>query len=200
MAIRNIVTVGDHDPVLRRPATPVRRVDHALQALWDDMFETMTDAKGLGLAAPQIGLGWQVMVASVPVDEANPEAEREHFALANPELLWVSIDLEEGQEGCLSIPGLYGDVDRHLEIRVRALGRNGRTRIVEASGLAARVLQHEIDHLNGVLFTERITSYDKLYTFRENEEGELEKVPYRPPKAGTPPPPVLSRDRLPPTE
>ena len=108
MAIRPIVTVADADPVLRRPAERVRRIDRAVRALMDDMIETMRDAPGVGLAAPQVGQAVRVIVVEVPTDPDDPESEMRLHALADPEILWRSPEIEEDQEACLSIPGLYG--------------------------------------------------------------------------------------------
>jgi peptide deformylase len=95
--------------------------------------------------------------------------------------VWAGPELVEDQEACLSVPGLYGDVPRHAAVRVRALDRTGRRVELEARDFLARVMQHEIDHLDGVLFIDRVTGIDKLYSLRENGNGEFVRVPYRPP-------------------
>jgi peptide deformylase len=145
----------------------------------DDMVDTMRDAPGVGLAAPQVGVGLRVIVVEAPDDdEAGDDGPSVLHVLADPEYLWVDPEVEEGQEGCLSIPGLLGDVPRHRAVRIQALDRGGRRRIIEASGFEARVIQHEIDHLDGILFPDRVTSLDKLYTVREDEDGRCVRVPY----------------------
>jgi len=176
--IRRIVTVEQSNPVLRRRARPIRKVDRRIRDLMDDMIETMREASGVGLAAPQIGLDIQVFVAEVPVDFEDPESELRLFALADPELLWASHEMEEGREACLSIPELFGDVPRHVAVRVRALDRHGKRVELNLRDFEARVFQHEIDHLNGVLFIDRVTGLDKLYYLEEDAEGELVRVPY----------------------
>ncbi len=181
MAQRRIVTVEDGDPVLRRPARPVSRVDAAIRQLMDDMVATMRSAPGVGLAAPQIGVPQRVIVVEVPVESGDgqpaEDGQTRLWTLANPEIVWRSEELEEGQEACLSVPELYGDVPRSVAIRVRALHRNGRRETFEARGFEARVLQHEIDHLDGILFVDRVTSLDKLYRIEEQAPGQYVRVP-----------------------
>jgi len=142
-----IITVDDpRSGILRRRAQPVRAVTRNIQALIDQMFRTLEGARGLGLAAPQVGAGHQVIVVRV-MDR--------RLALVNPEILRREGE-EVGTEACLSIPGLLGDVPRATHVVVRARNRRGRFITIEADGLLARVLQHEVDHLNGVLFTDRV--------------------------------------------
>ena len=158
MALRKIVTLPE--PVLRRKAHTVTAFDKNLQTLIDDMIETMREAPGVGLAAPQIGLSERVAVIEYyerEEDEENEDAPRKVWALINPEIVKVSEETLVGVEGCLSIPGLVGEVERHAEVQVRALNRHGKTMKIKAKGWLARIFQHEIDHLNGVLFTERAT-------------------------------------------
>jgi peptide deformylase len=176
---RPIVTVQDRRPVLRAVARPVRRVDRAVRRLMDDMLETMREAPGVGLAAPQVDVSLRVIVVETPVDSDDPDGPTRVRALADPEIVWFDPDLVEDQEACLSIPGLYGDVPRHMAIRVRALDRSGRRIEFDAEGFEARVIQHEMDHLDGVLFTDRVSGIDKLYYIRENEQGEIVRVPFR---------------------
>ncbi len=176
--LRRIVTVEDDNPVLRKSARPIRRVDRQTRRLMDDMIETMRQASGVGLAAPQIGLDIQVFVAEIPLDLDDPDGETRVHALADPEVLWVSAELEEGREACLSIPDLFGDVPRHVSIRLRALDRYSQPIELTLTDFEARVFQHEIDHLNGVLFVDRVTGVDKLYFLEEDEDGELVRVPY----------------------
>jgi peptide deformylase len=172
-----IVTVADANPVLRRAASPVRRIDRDLRKLLDDMTSTMRAAPGVGLAAPQIGLGIRLIV--VEATEDRDERSARLHRLADPEIVWRSDDLEEAQEACLSIPELYGDVMRHTSIVVKAIDVSGRRVELEAVGFEARVFQHEIDHLDGVLFPDRVASPDKLYFLEEDESGELVRTPAR---------------------
>lgn len=152
MAIRDIVLMGD--PVLRRPADPVESFDDDLRALVDDMFETMYHAEGVGLAAPQIGLSKRILVVDVR-DDDDPAAGR--FAVINPEIVAVSRETEKASEGCLSIPGLEELVERPAVVEVRGFDVHGETFTVEADDLLGRALQHEIDHLDGVLFLDRVS-------------------------------------------
>ncbi len=167
MAIRKILTVPD--PRLRRKARPVKKVDKKVQALFDDMLETMYAAPGIGLAAPQIGVGLRVIVLDLPEEEDDPLTGQPIF-LANPELVSAS-GREEDQEGCLSVPGYVGYVERATDVTVQGLDRQGRKVRIEANGLLARALQHEIDHLNGVLYVDRLSGPDKLFRLVEEEEG-----------------------------
>jgi peptide deformylase len=158
MTLRKIVTLPD--PVLKRKARPVQKFDKNLQILLDDMVETMRDAPGVGLAAPQIGLSERIIVIEYyerEEDEEVEESPKKVWALINPEITKTSEDKLLGVEGCLSIPGLVGEVERHAEVHVKGLNRHGKPMKVKAKGWLARIFQHEIDHLNGVLFTERAT-------------------------------------------
>jgi peptide deformylase len=141
------------DPVLKSSATPVDRFDDSLRNQVNRMAGIMDDALGVGLAAPQLGISQRLLVY-----RAGPDAPV--IALANPEIEWSSEDGEVLDEGCLSIPGVLLEVERPVHVRVRAQDERGDERVVEASGFEARVIQHEIDHLNGVLILER-TSRDQ---------------------------------------
>lgn len=153
MSIRPIVTVPA--PVLRRKARPVTTFDLSLQVLIDDMIETMRAAPGVGLAAPQVGEPLRVIVVEYPEDEENEQAPLRLYVLVNPEIVKASAETELGVEGCLSIPGFVGEVERHSAITVRGLNRRGQPVRWKVKGWTARIFQHEIDHLNGVLFTDR---------------------------------------------
>jgi peptide deformylase len=152
------------DPVLKSSATPVDRFDDSLRKQVSRMAGIMGDAYGVGLAAPQLGLSQRLLVYRV-----GPDAPV--IALANPEIEWTSGDEEILDEGCLSIPGITVDVERPVHVRVRALDEEGETRLVEASGLEARVIQHEIDHLNGVLILDRTTRDERKRALRELREA-----------------------------
>jgi peptide deformylase len=158
MALRKIVTIPD--PVLKRKAHTVTKFDKNLQSLLDDMVETMRGAPGVGLAAPQIGLSERIIVIEYyerEEDEQVEEAPKKVWTLINPEIVKASEERLLGVEGCLSIPGLIGEVERHAEVQVKGLNRHGKPMKVKAKGWLARIFQHEIDHLNGILFTERAT-------------------------------------------
>ena len=153
------------DPVLKSRATPVDRFDDSLRKQVSRMAGIMNDALGVGLAAPQLGISQRLLIYRV-----GPDAPV--IALANPELEWVSAESELGEEGCLSSPGVLVDVDRHLYVRVRGLDEEGEQRTVEASGLEARVIQHEMDHLDGVLILERTSRDERKRALRELREAE----------------------------
>jgi len=156
MALKEIVTFPD--PFLRLKAKPVKKFDKELQTLIDDMFETMRAEPGVGLAAPQIGESMRLVVieyAEEPEDEDAPEPKPKRYVLVNPEITQKSEEMVEGMEGCLSVPGLIGTVDRHKKVTVKALTRHGKPQKVKAEGWMARIIQHELDHLDGVLYIDR---------------------------------------------
>ena len=162
MGLRTIVTLPN--PVLRRKARPVTRFDSDLQTLIDDMIETMRAAPGVGLAAPQVGIAERLAVIEYgeeedeeELDESKPPKPKKLFVIINPEIVKASEEMVNGVEGCLSIPGLVGEVLRHESIQVKALNRHGKPFKVKAEGWLARIFQHEIDHLNGVVFPDRAT-------------------------------------------
>jgi peptide deformylase len=134
-------------PILRQRATEVGKVSKKTQLLVDELLRIMRKANGVGLAAPQIGIGKRVIVVA-------PEGDRP-TALINPVILGAEGE-RTGEEGCLSIPGLYGDVTRPAEVEVEALDRRGRVSVYRMKGMAAKVVQHEIDHLDGILFTDKV--------------------------------------------
>jgi peptide deformylase len=153
------------DPVLKSRATPVDKFDEALRAQVARMGGLMNDALGVGLAAPQIGLSQRLLVYRVGQDAPL-------IALINPEIEWSSDEEESFEEGCLSIPGITVDVDRPVYVRVKAQDENGAERHVEASGLEARVIQHEIDHLDGVLILDRTSKEQRKEAMRALREAE----------------------------
>ena len=160
MTLRKIVTLPD--PILRRKAHAVTTFDKNLKTLIDDMVETMREAPGVGLAAPQIGLSERLIVVEYyeheeDENEDNEEAPKKVWAVLNPEIVKASEEKRIGIEGCLSIPNLVGEVERHAAVQVKGLNRHGKPTKIKAEGWLARIFQHEIDHLNGVLFTDRAT-------------------------------------------
>jgi len=171
MALRKIVTLPD--PVLKRKARTVTKFDKDLQTLLDDMVETMREAPGVGLAAPQIGLSDRIIVIEYyerEEDEENEDVPKKVWTVINPEIIKSSEETRMGVEGCLSIPGLVGEVERHAEVQVKGMNRHGKPMKIKARGWLARIFQHEIDHLNGVLFTERAT-----HVWRPSQEVEQEQ-------------------------
>jgi peptide deformylase len=171
MAVRKII--GLDNPVLRKKAVRVKNFDKKFQTLVDDMVETMLDAPGVGLAAPQIAISQRLIVVRLPDDEKGKEEYGDQagvlYMVANPEIIKASKDMVEGVEGCLSIPGYLGTVDRHEKITVTGLDRNGKPQRIKASGWLARVFQHEIDHLDGKLF---IDIAKEIWEPSEEDEGE----------------------------
>lgn len=152
MALRKIVTLPDD--VLRRKARKVTDFGADLQELIDDMVETMREAPGVGLAAPQVAVPLRVIVVEFG-DEEDEEAPAKLYTLVNPEIIRASNEYVVGAEGCLSIPGFVGDVERSEAITVKGLNRRGKPTRIKAGGWLARIFQHEIDHLDGVLFIDR---------------------------------------------
>ena len=173
MAIREIVLLGD--PVLRREADEVVEFDDDLRVLVRDMFETMYHAEGIGLAAPQVGVSSRVIV----VDLRREDHDDEPMALVNPRLVWASEETAKQPEGCLSIPTLEEVVERPAEVRVEAHDPEGNPVRVEASELLARALQHEVDHLDGILFLDRVSALKRrmlLKKWKKIEEEERAKA------------------------
>jgi peptide deformylase len=143
------------NPILRARARKVRAVSPSLHALIDDMIETMRAAPGVGLAAPQVGVGQRLIVVEYADEAQGDGAPPKLYAVVNPEIVRRSKEMIPGTEGCLSIPGYLGEVERHQTITVRGLDRNGKPLRLKAKDWLARIFQHEIDHLDGVLFIDR---------------------------------------------
>lgn len=161
-----IVTVPND--ILRQKTRPVTDFGPAFQQLVDDMIETLYSADGVGLAAPQIGQPLRLaIIATLPEvdDEGNEiEGSRELYVIANPEITWTSRDVVDGIEGCLSIPGYVGEVERYHSVRIHAQDRLGRKIRLRPKGWTARIFQHEIDHLNGILYIDRLTEPENIWT------------------------------------
>ena len=155
MALREIVTVPND--VLRRKTHKITAFDKELQKTIDDMVETMREAPGLGLAAPQVGLLDRLVVVEYEEDDEKEDSPKKLYVVVNPEIISASEETEMGIEGCLSIPGLVGEVERSLEVVVRGQNRRGQPVKIKANGWLARIFQHEIDHLDGILYTDRAT-------------------------------------------
>jgi len=153
------------DPILKSKATPVDRFDDSLRRQVERMAGIMNDAIGVGLAAPQLGVSQRLLVYRV-----GPDAPV--IVLANPEIEWSGEEREILEEGCLSIPGIQVDVERPVHVRIRASDEHGEDRSVEASGLEARVIQHELDHLDGVLILDRISREQRREAMRALREAE----------------------------
>ena len=141
------------DPVLRKKAEPVASVDPVIRALIEDMFDTMYRERGIGLAAPQVGVSQRIFV----VDVEGEDGERVKLALVNPRMARTNGSMV-GEEGCLSIPGIHADVKRYAGVTFEALNEKGEPVTLRAEGLLARALQHELDHLDGILFIDRLSA------------------------------------------
>lgn len=171
MAQLSIITAPD--PRLKIKAQPVARVDDEVRRLMDDMLETMRKAIGIGLAAPQVGVAKRVIV----LDVAREGEEPQPMKLANPEILWRSAELATFSEGCLSLPEHYADVSRPAEIRLRYLDYQDEIREIAASGLLATCIQHEIDHLDGVLFVDHISLVKRGMILRKLAKLKRSRTP-----------------------
>lgn len=140
------------DPALKRKSLSVEKLSEDVDRLLDDMAQTMRDANGVGLAAPQVGKNIRVLVIDIPSPEEN---KSEFYELINPEIV-SSRGFQTGEEGCLSLPGFFANIRRKEHVRVSALDREGKRFTIDADGMLSRVLQHEIDHLDGILFFDRL--------------------------------------------
>jgi peptide deformylase len=167
VTVRTLHLLGS--PVLRQQSPPVGAVDDGIRQLVDDLFETMRAAKGVGLAANQIGVARRVAVVDVGEEDPPP------LVLINPAILERSEELDTAEEGCLSIPDIFGDVERHARVVVEALDREGKKFRVEAHGYKARAIQHEIDHLDGVLFLDHLSAVKRsllLAKWKKSRKGQ----------------------------
>lgn len=162
MSQREILTYPH--PILRIKGKPVKTFDKEFQTLVDEMIETMREAPGVGLAAPQIGQSLQLLVVEFG-SEVDDDSPKKVYVLVNPEIVERSNEMVTDMEACLSVPGLAGEVERHESIMVKALNRHGQPMKIKAKGWLARIFQHEIDHLNGVLYIDRASK-----VFRPTEE------------------------------
>lgn len=186
MTILQIETLKN--PVLRKKARPVTKFDDDLRQLIEDMIETMRAAEGVGLAGPQVNQLLRVAVVETPPeyddDGEEIDGSRDLYVLVNPEIVWTSRNTAEGIEGCLSIPGYLGEVERHKSVRIRARDQYGKKIRLKLKEWDARIAQHEIDHLNGVLFIDRLTAPERLWTEEEymaaQDEAADEDVPEGP--------------------
>ncbi|NIP60801.1 MAG: peptide deformylase [Gemmatimonadetes bacterium] len=172
MSIREIELLGSE--VLRRPGEEVEAFDDELRELVRDMFETMYHADGIGLAAPQIGVSLRLFVIDVPEDHVERGQEAFRAAVVNPRVVEVAEETEKAPEGCLSIPGLEGVVERPSGVVIEAFDPEGEPMRIEAGGLVARALQHEIDHLDGVLFIDRVSPLKRKMLLKKWKKARAE--------------------------
>jgi peptide deformylase len=168
MALREIITLPH--PILRRKAHKVTDFGKEFQQLVDDMVETMREAPGVGLAAPQIAVSERLIVVEFG-DEEDEDAPQKLYVVANPEIVSASEEMVPGIEGCLSVPELVGEVERHQLITVKGFNRHGRSTKIKAEGWLARIFQHEMDHLDGILYPDRT---DKVWRPAPDEEIPLD--------------------------
>lgn len=169
MALLPILEVPD--PILRQKALPVDAIDARVRTLLEDMLETMYAAPGIGLAAPQIGVSARIIVLDV-----GPKEEPKPVRLINPEILARSEDIQEAEEGCLSLPNQFAPVKRPGQVTVRYTDEHGQTREIEADGLLARCLQHEIDHLDGILFTDHLSRLKREMVMKKLDKQRRQRV------------------------
>lgn len=169
MSVRDIILLGD--PVLRQKAKEVESFDEELRTLVRDMFETMVAAEGAGLAAPQIGISKRIFVADIQESRGKPA----RLAIVNPRIVETSPEVESDSEGCLSIPGVSEVVSRPARVIVEGFDPTGAPVRAETDGLLARVVQHEIDHLDGVLFFDRVSPLKRSLLLRKYRKLEAEE-------------------------
>jgi peptide deformylase len=169
MTLREVIKLPN--PFLRRKAHKVTDFGSDFQDLVEDMIETMRNEPGVGLAAPQVNVSQQLIVVEYPEDDTIEDAHPKLFIVANPEFKNMSGDLVKGIEGCLSVPNLLGQVERSPEVKLTGLDRRGKKQTIHAKGWLARIFQHEVDHLNGILFVDRA-----LELYQPEEVQAPEKV------------------------
>ena len=181
--MKQLKIITPDNPILTQKATPVEKIDSELQSTINDMILTMRKANGVGLAAPQVGIPLRMAVIETPPeydeddDEEIPDS-RKLYVIINPEIVWSSRKKVKGTEGCLSIPGYLGEVSRHQAIRVKGLDRRGKGLDLKLKSWDARIFQHEIDHLDGVLYTDRLTAPENYWSEEEYEamqEAEMDE-------------------------
>jgi peptide deformylase len=171
LAILSVITAPD--PRLKVKSKPVLRVDDAVRRLMDDMLATMYAAPGVGLAAPQVGVAKRVIVVDVAREGEPPRP----LKMANPEIVWTSSETVACEEGCLSVPDQYSEVERPKEVKIRYLDHENEIREIHAEGFLATCLQHEIDHLDGVLFIDRVSSLKRNIILRKLVKARKAAVP-----------------------
>ena len=170
MTIKPLIILPD--PILRQPSRPFEQVDTEVLRLADDMLETMYDAPGIGLAAVQIGVPRRLLVIDISRDDEDNKPQ----VFINPEIVATSDDRSVYEEGCLSIPDYYAEVERPATVTVQYIGRDGKQETVEADGLLATCLQHEIDHLNGILFIDHISRLKREIVIKKFTKAARSRV------------------------
>jgi peptide deformylase len=170
MTIKPLIILPD--PVLRQQSRPIEQVDAEVLRLADDMLETMYDAPGIGLAAVQVGVPRRMLV----IDVSRDDEEKKPVVFINPEILKVSDDVSAYEEGCLSIPDYYAEVERPASLTMRYIDRDGKQQTIDADGLLATCLQHEIDHLNGILFIDHISRLKREMVIKKFTKAARAKI------------------------
>jgi peptide deformylase len=181
MPVRRILTIDKYEKLLRSKSQPVKQINKEIKALIRDIKDTISDPSipANGLAAPQIGILKRVFGVRLGyVDEDSDETLSPPLIFINPEIIEEQPEVVRDFEGCLSIPGMMGNTDRKLKIKVRYTDEKGKRVVQDFEGWDARVVQHELDHLNGILYLDRLESKADLYVWVRDDKGELEAVPY----------------------
>lgn len=171
MTTREIIEVGD--PRLRKRSRSVKNISPEIRELIDDMVETMHISNGIGLAAVQVGELARIIIVELPEDEEVP-GSGQRYIIINPEIVKLSRDTEIGIEGCLSVPGYVGEVDRSTMALIRGMDPQGRKFRLRAKDFLARVFRHEIDHCNGILYIDRLIETDRIWAVNKGEEEQVE--------------------------
>jgi peptide deformylase len=179
MAVRKVLTVSRNEKLLRTKSDPVKKLSQSIVELIQDIRDTIAENPAVGLAAPQIGALKQVIGVRLAYREDQPEEDMQApIILINPEIVSEEAEEERGFDACLSIPSIMGYTNRKLKLRVRYRDEQFEPVERDFEGWDARVIQHEIDHLNGVLFTDRLATLDDLFVYVEDDEGKRRQVPY----------------------
>ncbi len=179
MAVKKILKIEKHEKFLRTPSEPVKKINREIRQLIEDIRDTIDANPAVGLAAPQIGVHKRLFGARMSYEQDQPEEKMQPPVIfINPEILERSEEVKRDFDACLSIPGMMGYTDRHLKIKVRYQDEKGKWNIREFEGWDARVIEHEADHLDGVLFLDRLESLEDLFVMVADEEGNTNPVPY----------------------
>jgi len=169
MPKRKLEVLSYPHPILKKVAEPVSEVTDEIRTLLDDMLETMYQESGAALAAPQVGISKRLFV--MDIDETQEYEKPNVFCMVNPEIIWRSPETEIRTEGCLSFPGIALDIERHLEVKVRYLDREGNSQELHARSWVAWCIQHEFDHLDGILFIDRVSRVRRTIAFRKMDRA-----------------------------
>lgn len=178
MAVKKILKIGQHEKLLHTPSDPVKKVNREVKQLIADIRDTIDANPAVGLAAPQIGVLKRVMGVRLGYDEDQVAEDKPTVIMINPEIVEQSEEMENAFDACLSIPNKMGYTDRHSKIRVRYLDETGQTVDRTFTGYDARMIEHEVDHLDGILFLERLNSLEDLYVLGRGPDDKDEWIPY----------------------